>query len=332
MSFDFKNFRSGTDSSSDDFQFAQTVLEGLSREQKRLPSWLIFDDRGSEIFKEITELEDYHPSVCEFEILHAHKQTIVDILSRESFQLIELGAGDGRKTLVLLEQFLQNGMKIHYAPIDISEGAIKHLVATLESKFGGTSLTVNGLVADYFQGLDALAGDRSKRNLVLFLGSTLGNWDYPGAERFLSGLWHSLNAGDYVMIGFDLMKNPKLLYTAYNDPKGVFQKFNLHLLDRINQKLGANFNKENYIQQGHYNGKSRAVESYIYSTREQTVRIDALNREFHFKLWEGMQTEHSYKYTQAEIERLARNNGFEIVEHLFDSKRYFVDSIWKVKK
>ncbi|MEE9498842.1 MAG: L-histidine N(alpha)-methyltransferase, partial [Nitrospinaceae bacterium] len=82
----------------------------------------------------------------------------------------------------------------------------------------------------------------------------------------------------------------------------------------------------------HYNGKSRAVESYIYSTRAQTVRIDALNREFHFELWEGMQTEHSYKYTQAEIERLARNNGFEIVEHLFDSKRYFVDSIWKVKK
>ena len=117
MAFDFKNFRSETNSSSDDFQFAQTVLEGLSREQKRLPSWLIFDDRGSEIFKEITELENYHPSVCEFEIFHAHKQTIVDILSRESFQLIELGAGDGRKTLVLLEQFLQNGMKIHYAPI-----------------------------------------------------------------------------------------------------------------------------------------------------------------------------------------------------------------------
>jgi dimethylhistidine N-methyltransferase len=330
MSFNIKNLRSGTNASSDDSQFAQTVLEGLSTEQKRLPSWLIFDDRGSEIFKEITELKNYHPSVCEFEIFHAHKQTILDILSRESFQLIELGAGDGRKTLVLLEHFLTNGMKIHYAPIDISEGAIKHLVAGLESKFDGTSLTVNGLVADYFQGLDALAGDRS--NLVLFLGSTIGNRDYPGAERFLSGLWNSLNAGDYVMIGFDLMKNPKLLYMAYNDPKGVFEKFNLYLLDRINQKLGANFNKENYVQQGHYNRKSRAVESYIYSTRKQTVRIDALNRDFHFESWEGMQTEHSYKYTQAEIEQLARNNGFEIVEHLFDSKGYFVVAIWKVKK
>ncbi len=332
MSFDFKSLRAGTNASSEDSQFAQTVLEGLSREEKRLPSWLIFDDSGSEIFEEITQLENHHPSVCEFEIFHTHKQTIADILPQESFQLIELGAGDGRKTLILLEQFLKNGMQIHYAPIDISEGAIKNLVVTLESKFGNTSLTVHGLAADYFDGLDALAKDRSKKNLVLFLGSTIGNRDYPGAEHFLRQLWQSLNAEDYVMIGFDLMKNPKVLYKAYNDAKGVFQKFNLYLLDRINQKLGANFNKENFVQQGHYNWQSRAVESHIYSTKEQTVRIDALNREFHFGLWESMQTEHSYKYTQEEIERLAENNGFEIVEHLFDAKKYFVDSIWKVKK
>ena len=135
-----------------------------------------------------------------------------------------------------------------------------------------------------------------------------------------------------MMIGFDLMKNPKLLYHAYNDPEGVFQKFNLHLLDRINQELGANFVKSNFVQEGHYSEQSHAVESHVYSTQDQTVQIRALDKEFHFKAWEGMQTEHSYKYTIQEIEALARNNGFEIVEHLFDSKRYFVDSIWKVKK
>ena len=110
------------------------------------------------------------------------------------------------------------------------------------------------------------------------------------------------------------------------------QKFNLHLLDRINYELGANFVKSNYVQQGYYNDQSHAVESHIYSTKEQTVRINALNREFHFGLWEGMQTEHSYKYTVPEIEALAQDNGFEIVENLFDSKKFFVDSIWKVKK
>lgn len=332
MTFNFKSLRPKSNRDSKDHEFAQAVLNGLSKERKKLPSWLIFDDPGSEIFKEITGLENHHPSVCEFEIFNTHKETIVDILSAESFQLIELGAGDGGKTLILLDQFIKSGMKIHYAPIDISEGAIIQLVDTLESKFRGTPIDVTGLAADYFQGLDALSRDQSKRNLVLFLGSTIGNQDYPSAGKFLRRLWDSLNGGDYVMTGFDLMKNPKLLYRAYNDPEGVFQKFNLHLLDRINHELGANFVKGNYVQQGHYNEQSHAVESYVYSTQEQTVQIPALDKAFHFKAWEGMQTEHSYKYTMQEVEALAYNNGFEIVEHLFDSNQYFVDSIWKVIK
>ena len=332
MTFNYKSLRPKSNPDSKDHEFAQAVLNGLSKERKVLPSWLIFDSRGSEIFEEITKLENHHPSVCEFEIFHNHKQTIVDILSGESFQLIELGAGDGGKTLILLEQFLKSGMKIHYAPIDISEGAIKQLVDTLESKFSSTSIEVTGLAADYFQGVDALARDQSKKNLVFFLGATIGNQDYPSAGKFLRRLWESLNDGDYVMIGFDLMKNPKLLYRAYNDPEGVFQKFNLHLLDRINQELGANFVVSNYVQQGHYNEQSHAVESHVYSTQEQTVQIPALGKEFHFKAWEGMQTEHSYKYTMQEIEALAKNNGYEIVKNLFDSNQYFVDSVWKVIK
>ena len=125
------------------------------------------------------------------------------------------------------------------------------------------------------------------------------------------------------------MKNPKLLYSAYNDP--LFEKFNLHLLDRINQELGADFNKELFAQQGQFNPNTRAVESYLYSTRDQTVRIKALNKNFHLKAWETIQTEQSFKYTVEEIENLAIANGFEIVEHLFDSRKYFVDSVWKVR-
>lgn len=332
MTFKFKSLRADNDANSKDNEFAQAVLNGLSKERKVLPSWLIFDSRGSEIFEEITGLENHYPTVCEFEIFRAHKQAIVDILSGESFQLIELGAGDGGKTLILLEQFLKSGKEIHYAPIDISEGAIKQLVDTLESKFSDASIEVTGLAADYFQGLDALVKDKSKRNLVLFLGATIGNQDYPSAGKFLRKLWESLNDGDYLMIGFDLMKNPKLLYRSYNDPEGVFQKLNLHLLDRINQELGADFVKSDFVQQAHYNEQSHAVESYVYSAKEQTVQIPALNKEFHFRAWEGMQTEQYYKFTIQKIEALAQNNGFDIVEHLFDSKRYFVDSIWKVIK
>ncbi len=332
MSFYFKNLRPDNNSSSTNHEFAQAVLEGLSKEPKRLPSWLIFDDRGSEIFEEIVGLENYHPAVCEFEIFHAHKQTIADIISDEALQIIDLGSGDARKTQVLLDHLVKNKLQIHYIPIDISAGAVKNLVASLESKFRNTSLGVTGIASEYFQGLKAVPREQFKRNFVFFLGSTIGNQDYPAAGKFLRRLWDSLNERDYVMIGFDLMKNPKLLYSAYNDPEGVFQKFNLHLLDRINQELGANFVKSNFVQEGHYSDQSHAVESHVYSTEEQTVQMPALGKEFHFKAWEGMQTEHSYKYTMPEIEALAQDNGFEIVEHLFDSKLFFVDSSWKVKK
>ena len=315
-----------------DHEFAQAVCEGLSKEKKRLPSWLIFDDRGSEIFQEIVGLENYHPAVCEFEIFHAHKQLIADIISDQSLQIIDLGSGDARKSKVLLAHLVKSGLQIHYIPIDISAGAVESLVDSLRSEFGDTSLSVTGIASEYFEGLAAVPREQFKRNFVFFLGSTIGNQDYPAAGKFLRELGSSLNAGDYVMIGFDLMKNPKLLYNAYNDPEGVFEKFNLHLLDRINRKLGADFTVSNFIQEGHYSQQSRAVESHIYSTQDQTVRVTALNKEFHFKAWEGMQTEHSYKYTMSEIEALAQNNGFEIVEHLFDSNQFFVDSIWKVKK
>ena len=217
-------------------------------------------------------------------------------------------------------------------PIDISEGAVKNLVSMLESRYAQSTMSVTGLTADYFDGLQAMSKQSNLRNIVLFLGSTIGNMELVAAEQFLRKVWESLNEGDYVMIGFDLMKHPKTLYAAYNDATGVFERFNLHLLDVLNRKLGANFAKEHYVQQGQYNPRTHAVESFIYSTREQVVRMEALGKEFSFSAWEPMQTEHSYKYTQAEIEMLAAKSGYQIVNHLFDTQTHFVDSIWEVKK
>lgn len=332
MSFDYHNLRAGTAESSSDEQFAQAVLEGLSREPKRLPSWLIFDDRGSEIFTEITQLAGYHPAQCEIEIFQTHKQSITDMLAKEAFRVIELGAGDGGKTQILLEYFIQSQLTFDYVPIDISEGAIKNLVAFLELRFSQSTMSVTGLAADYFDGLRVIKEQSHLRNIVLFLGSTIGNMELSEAERFVRQLRDSLNDGDYVMIGFDLMKHPKTLYAAYNDSTGVFERFNLHLLDVLNRKLGANFVKNHYVQQGHYNPRTHAVERHIYSTREQVVFIETFGKEFAFRAWEPMQTEHSYKYTPSEIEGLAEKSGYRIVKHLFDTQTHFVDSIWEVKK
>jgi uncharacterized SAM-dependent methyltransferase len=257
---------------------------------------------------------------------------VTDILAKRAFRVIELGAGDGRKTQILLEHFIHNRLIFDYVPIDISEGAIKNLVAVLESKFPQSTMSVTGLAADYFDGLRAIKEQSNLRNIVLFLGSTIGNMELPKAGLFVRNLRESLNDGDYLMIGFDLMKHPKTLYSAYNDSSGVFERFNLHLLDVLNQKLGANFIKDYYVQQGHYNPSTHAVESHIYSIRDQVVFIKALGKEFSFGAWEPMQTEHSYKYTQSEIELLAEKSGCRIVAHLFDTHHHFVDSIWEVKK
>jgi len=332
MPFVFQNLRSGSASVSSDEQFAQAVKDGLSGHPKRLPSWLIFDDLGSEIFTEITQLPGYHPAQCEFEIFRTYKQTITDLLGKTKFRVIELGAGDGGKTRILLEHFIQNHLTFEYVPIDISEGAIKNLVALLESNFAQSDMSVTGLAADYFDGLQMISTQSHVRNIVLFLGSTIGNMDLPSAQQFVRKLRKSLSVGDYVMIGFDLMKHPKLLYAAYNDSTGIFEKFNLHLLDVLNDKLGANFIKDQFVQQGQYNPRTHAVESFIYSMREQVVSIDVLKKTFSFCAWEAMQTEHSYKYTIAEIETLAEKSGCRIVTHLFDANKHFVNSIWEVMK
>ena len=325
--FKIENLKSTTKYFSPEKQFADSVNAGLSLKNKRLPSWLIFDSVGSELFKKITELAGYLPAACEFEIIRNHKDDIAKLITSDTFNLIELGSGDGCKTQILIEHLLNEKLDFHYFPIDISSGAVTNLVRSLEDRHSNTSLKVTGLTGDYFDGLEAVT--QNVQNLVLFLGVSLNNMDLDMGSAFLKRLSQTLGSNDYLLTGFDLMKNPKLLYSAYNDP--LFEKFNLHLLDRINQELGADFNKELFAQQGQFNPNTRAVESYLYSTRDQTVHIKALNKNFHLKAWEAIQTEQSFKYTLEEIENLAIANGFEIVEHLFDSRKYFVDSVWKVR-
>ncbi len=313
-------------------EMALSVLEGLSSRPKSLPSLLFYDDKGSELFKKIMQLDEYYPTRCEAEILQKYSQDITSFVSGEKFNLVELGCGDGAKTILLLNTLLKEKREFNYVPLDISKAAVEFLLGNLEKEYGPIPFDVLGLVAEYFQGLGWLTENASERNMVLFLGSNIGNFNRPTALRFLRHLWHSLNDGDLVLIGFDLKKDLDVLYDAYNDKEGITKEFNFNVLDRINDLLKGNFKRENFQHQGLYNIQTGAMESYLISQCQHTVTIDEVGKSFKFEAWEAIHMEYSYKYLQSDIDSLASSTGFKILKNYTDSNGYFVDSLWTVCK
>jgi dimethylhistidine N-methyltransferase len=310
--------------------FALDVLVGLSEMPKRLSSRYFYDDRGSELFQQIMDLPEYYLTRSEFNVLERNKKKIAELVRGEKVNLVELGAGDGRKTSILLEHFLDQKFDFTFIPIDISEGAMKQLMKNLDKQF--TNLNCDGIVAEYFNGLKWLRKLGDDKNLVLFLGSNLGNFNKSQARVFLRNLWNALNDGDFLITGFDLKKNIDLMAKAYNDSKGITREFNMNLLRRINRELGGNFNIEKFQHYANYDVFSGAMESYLVSLEEQVVYIDELNQAFEFKPYESIHTEYSYKYLESDIYSLAEATGFQIETQLYDSKKYFVDSVWQVQK
>ena len=309
--------------------FASEVLQGLSVSPKAISSKYMYDDEGDRLFQEITRLPEYYLTRCEFEILERQGPEIADCIQAHSLNLVELGAGDGRKTAVLIERLLPNA-NLQYVPIDICESAMRGLVG----RFNGTcpTLRIEGIVADYFDGLKWLANQNGHRNFVLFLGSNIGNFSRSEARSFLRSLWNALNDGDHVLIGFDLKKEIQELQRAYNDSQGVTARFNLNVLGRINRELGGQFDVENFQYHSTYNALSGAVESYLVSCKEQVVPIDSLNRSFSFEAWEPLLTEYSHKFLESEIRSLALEIGFDVIGQFFDEGKRFVDSLWRLSK
>lgn len=310
--------------------FALDVLNGLSEHPKRLSSKYFYDDTGSVYFQKIMNLPEYYLTRCETEIIETQKSALLPLLLDESFNIVELGAGDGSKTSLLIEYFQNQGLAFQYIPIDISEGAMRELTDTMQKRF--PDITTTGIVAEYFDGLKWLSTYNDRRNLVLILGSNLGNFPKPQAKVFLRSLWNTLNNGDYVFIGFDLKKDIDLMLDAYNDSQGITAAFNLNLLNRINRELGGNFDLNKFRFFATYNVFSGAIESYLVSLENQEVSIQKLGQTFSFRSWEPIHTEYSYKYLASDILELAEATGYQIIKQLFDSKRYFTDSVWKVQK
>ena len=308
-------------------ELAHHVAVGLRLVPKALSSMYFYDDAGSRLFQQIMDLPEYYPTRAEFAIFREHGSAIAAALSPPGsgpFALLELGAGDGTKTKLLLRELLQTGPDFTYAPVDISAGAMTGLVAALQEEM--PALHVAPVVADYATALGQLR-TRPGSKAVLFLGSNIGNFGPAERLDFLRQLAAPLNPADRLLVGFDLQKDPRRIRAAYDDAQGVTAAFNLNLLTRLNRELGADFDLAHWQHYTDYSPLNGAVRSFLVSTRAQQVNIAALDETFDFAAWEVIHTENSYKFTLPQIEVLAADAGLRVVATFSDSAADFADVV-----
>lgn len=310
-------------------QFAEEVLTGLSASPKHLSSRYFYDDEGSRLFMEIMKLPEYYLTRAELGIFTTQTDAIRRAFTDDSkpIDLVELGAGDGTKTLVLIQNFLANNVDLTYSPIDISQEAND----ALEAKFRLTcpGLDIRPLTGDYFKTLDSLKDSSKRRKILMFLGSNIGNFHKDKALTFFRDLRAVMNADDKLFIGFDMQKDPRVIVAAYDDPQGVTAAFNLNLLTRINRELGGDFDVSKFSHYAQYRPVECAARSFLISREKQTVTIGSLGRSFEFDQWEAIFMEISQKYTESMIKQLAAESGFEIETEFFDGENFYVDSLWR---
>lgn len=310
-------------------QFAQDVLAGLTSTPKSLSSKYFYDDEGSRLFQQIMELPEYYLTRAESEIFGLQAAEIYNDFANGSnaFDLIELGAGDGRKTALLISHFLQRDADISYSPIDISQEALKTLSKTFAAQF--PTLKIETRKGDYFQILESLKNESGRRKVILFLGSNIGNFSREHAIDFFRRLGRVMNDDDLLFVGFDLQKDPHVIVDAYDDAQGVTAEFNINLLRRINRELGGHFDLEKWSHYAIYRPVECAARSFLISRANQNVHIKALGRSFDFEQWEAVFMEISQKYSQSDIADFAREAGFGIKRNFLDSRNYYCNSLWK---
>lgn len=303
------------------------IDKGLSADLKYISSKFLYDDAGSLLFQKIIQMPEYYPTACEFEILSFQSEAIIESLEfDEPFNIVEFGAGDGIKTKQLLKKLLEQGREITYIPVDISEKAIRILEESLKKSL--PDLDIQPFIGDYFTIYNQLIIN-SKPNLFLFLGSNLGNYKSSEANLLLQHFGSLMNSDDKLLIGLDLMKDPKVIRNAYDDPYGITKDFNINLLRRINRECGANFQLNQFDFYCHYDPISGAVKSYITSLNDQKVVFKTTGKTYHFSRNEVIFTELSQKYNLLDISEMATSNGFSPIRNFLDCKHYFVDSLWK---
>ena len=307
-------------------QFKKDVLEGLSQKpQKTLPAKYFYDEIGDALFVQIMGMPEYYLTNAEMDIFKNKHDELIAALGMDPeryFELIELGAGDGTKTVELLKALVEGAFAFSYIPVDISQNALEGLENMLAKALPG--LKTGPKHCDYFVALEQLKQDGIPK-VILFLGSNIGNLSDEEASEFIYQLGANLQAGDKILLGVDLIKSRDIVLPAYNDVQGITREFNLNLLDRINRELGADFDRTAFEHLPYYNETEGIAKSYLRSKMDQQVCIDG--HCFHFSAGETIHTEISRKYNDEVLQSILKKTDFSVETKILDSQSLFADYV-----
>ena len=306
-------------------EFARDVRDGLRKTQKELPAQYFYDAVGSALFEVITLLPEYGVTRAEERLLrkYAHE---MEWLFASVTDVVELGSGSGRKTRPILEAVVRRQECVSYCAIDVSAEALAGCRRQLEGLDG---VRVRSLQQSYVEGLRQFTRDRAAgRLLVLFLGSSIGNFQRDETVDFLRRVRACLRPGDALLLGTDLIQPPERLLVAYDDPAGVTAAFNLNLLARINRELGGDFQLRNFRHEARWSQDAARIEMHLVSRTSQIVTIAGAGCEISFAEGETIWTESSHKFDPAEMARLAGWTGFASLAQWTDREWPFAENLW----
>jgi L-histidine N-alpha-methyltransferase len=299
--------------------FADDVRKGLAAEKKYLMPKYFYDQRGSELFEKICSTEEYYVTRTEADILKKYSGEITSANCNKK-HLVELGSGSSVKTEYLIDSLIKAKKEIHYMPIDVSDIIISSSENLVEETAG---LKVSGFISEYEKGLSFISETYSEPKLIMFLGSSIGNFDFLQSVRFVSFIRSRMKKGDSLLIGFDMKKDTNVLNAAYNDKSGYTAEFNLNLLKRINTELCGNFELKKFKHLAFFNEEHSIIEMHLVSLEEQDVSIESMGERIHFRKGEYIYTESSYKFTTDMISDIGWFSNMKLTNIWTDEKRYF---------
>lgn len=294
------------------------IIQGLLSQQKYISSKFFYDEKGSKLFEEITQLPEYYPTRTEKSILKKiAPELMFDI---KDIDIIELGSGDCSKINILIDSIKKENLEsINYIPVDVSLSAIQDSAENLVELY--PNLSVKGLVADFINQIDLLPND--KKRMFCFLGSTLGNFTEDISQRFLKELSSNMNKGDSFLLGVDLVKPLQVLHDAYNDSKNVTANFNKNILNVINELIESDFNEADFEHKAFFNEDESRIEMHLIAKKEVIIKTPFHNSEIVIQKGENIHTENSYKYSQEMIKSIEKSTKLKINQLYTDENNWF---------